>query len=71
MSESRLTYFPREDATPEGELCALVAAYRYILQCHERKRAVKASAGEKGGEHEGLSEPPQKQMIVDATDPRE
>lgn len=31
MSSSRLSYSPRSDATPEGELNALAAVYRIIL----------------------------------------
>jgi hypothetical protein len=34
---SRITYSPRPDATPEGELSALKAAYRFILDCHAKK----------------------------------
>jgi hypothetical protein len=31
MSSPRITYTPRPDATPEGELTALAAVYRLIL----------------------------------------
>jgi hypothetical protein len=31
MSSPRITYTPRPDATPEGEISALAAVYRFIL----------------------------------------
>lgn len=31
MSNPRITFTPRSDATPEGELNALVAVYRFCL----------------------------------------
>jgi len=30
---------PLPEATPEGELAALVAAYKFILECHESRKA--------------------------------
>jgi hypothetical protein len=45
----RVAYFPRKDATPEGELAALAAVYAFIIQAHERKKAA-APANEKGKE---------------------
>ena len=41
-----VTYVPREDATLVGELTALAAAYAFVIQAHERKKAV-APANEK------------------------
>ena len=41
MSSTRITYTPRPDATPEGELNALAAVYRFIL--------FESSASKKGG----------------------
>ena len=35
----RVTYVPREDATPEGELAALAAVYALVIQAHERNMA--------------------------------
>jgi hypothetical protein len=32
----RVTYVPREDATPEGELAALAAVYALAIRAHER-----------------------------------
>ena len=34
--DSRVTYSPRPDATPEGELTALAALYAFVIQAHER-----------------------------------
>lgn len=39
----RLSYVPREDATPEGELAALRNAYRFVIE-HAQNR--KATGGE-------------------------
>jgi hypothetical protein len=36
-SATRIVYSPRSDATPEGELNALTAVIRYVLDCSERK----------------------------------
>ena len=33
----RVAYFPRKDTTPEGELAALAAVYRFLLDRHERR----------------------------------
>jgi hypothetical protein len=38
--DSRVIYAPRPDATPEGELAALTATYAFVIQAHERKKAV-------------------------------
>lgn len=39
MSDRRVFYSPREDATPEGELAALAAVYAFVIQAHEQKKA--------------------------------
>jgi hypothetical protein len=39
MASSCLTYTPLPDATPQGELDALVAAYKFILECQESRKA--------------------------------
>jgi hypothetical protein len=40
MSNPPIVYRPREDATPEAELKALAAVYRFILvDCHAKKMA--------------------------------
>jgi hypothetical protein len=41
VSEARITYTPRRDATPEAELNALAAAYHFIL--FESQSAKKAA----------------------------
>ncbi len=38
MDSTRITYRPRPDATPEGEVRALAEAYRFILQASEEKK---------------------------------
>jgi hypothetical protein len=38
MGSTRITYRPRPDATPEGEVRALAQAYRFILQASEEKK---------------------------------
>jgi hypothetical protein len=40
MDRPRVTYTPRSDATPEGELNMLANVYRFILDCHAKKMAV-------------------------------
>jgi hypothetical protein len=45
-----LVYSPREDATPEGELSALVTVYKFVLECHEPKKNVGTENGGDGGE---------------------
>jgi hypothetical protein len=37
-SKGRINYTPLSDATPESELDALVAIYKFILQCHESRK---------------------------------
>jgi hypothetical protein len=49
MDSARVTYAPRADATPEGELAALAAVYAFILECHAKKKAAEASGGEDDG----------------------
>ncbi|MBA4116429.1 MAG: hypothetical protein H0X71_08360 [Rubrobacter sp.] len=50
VSEPQVAYYPREDATPEGELSALVAVYKFCLECHDRKKGVRAESGGEDGE---------------------
>jgi hypothetical protein len=41
MSSPRITYAPRAGTTPEEEVSALAAVYRFIvLDCHAEKKAV-------------------------------
>jgi hypothetical protein len=63
MSEARIIYTPRPDATPESEVAALASVYRFLLDCHAKKKGGPAptpdgvmkgfgiSEKEKGGEH--------------------
>jgi hypothetical protein len=37
-SSPRIIYTPRLDAAPEAELNTLAACYRFILDCHAKKR---------------------------------
>jgi hypothetical protein len=46
----RIIYTPRSDASSDLEAATLAAAYRYILRCHEEKKAVEASGAEDGAE---------------------
>ena len=39
-SPARIIYTPHSDTSPELEVAALAAAYRYILDCHAKKKAV-------------------------------
>jgi hypothetical protein len=37
MNSPRITYTARPDATPEAELNALAAVYRFVLDCRAKK----------------------------------
>ena len=47
MSEARIIYTPRADATSESETAALAAVYRFLLDRH-----VKQEAARPGGPHD-------------------
>ena len=49
-----ITYRPRVDTTPEGELSALASVYAYVLKSHDSKRANKP-APEPVGRNDGKS----------------
>lgn len=38
MAEVHTSYIPRPDATPEAELSALAAVYKFCLESHTNKR---------------------------------
>ncbi len=38
MSNVRITYAPRPDATPETEAAALAAVYHFLLDQHAKKK---------------------------------
>jgi len=45
MAESKVVYRPRDGATPESELSALVAAYRYVIfDCHAIEKGARPGA---------------------------
>ena len=45
MAESKVVYRPRADATPESELSALVAAYRFVIfDCHVIEKGARPGA---------------------------
>jgi hypothetical protein len=46
MSSARITYSQSSDATPETELPALVAVYKFVLNCRARKEAAPESRPE-------------------------
>jgi hypothetical protein len=48
MNSFGIVYRSRADAEPEGELNALATAYRFILNCHERKKAASESRPDDG-----------------------
>jgi hypothetical protein len=52
MDNTRLTYTPLSDASPEGELDALVAVYAFVLEAHAKKAAV--PSGPENGVKEDL-----------------
>ena len=63
MTEARIVYTPRPDATSESEVVALASVYRFLLDCHAKKKGGPVttpdgvmngfgiSEKEKGGEH--------------------
>jgi hypothetical protein len=45
MAEARIVYRPRDGATEEMELSALVAAYRYVIfDCHVSEKGTRPGA---------------------------
>jgi hypothetical protein len=45
-SKGRINYIPLQDATPESELDALVAVFKFILQCDESRKVAEGSDDE-------------------------
>jgi hypothetical protein len=43
LPSSRVIYTPRPDATPEAEVSALAAVYKFVLDCHAKKEAAPES----------------------------
>ncbi len=48
MTGARVTYRQRPDATAEGELNALAAVYKLVLDCHAKKQAVEPASKPNG-----------------------
>jgi hypothetical protein len=48
MSSSRIVYTPRLDATPEGEVAALASVYRFLLDCHAKRKGGPATTPDNG-----------------------
>ncbi len=62
LSNPRITYAPRSEATPESELSTLASIYRFILDCHAKKEAApenRPDAGKEINERSGKSRIPQ------------
>jgi hypothetical protein len=60
MSRPRITYATRQDVTIEGELNALAAVYRIILDSRANRHAAGVASTEsddamKGSEHDGAT----------------
>jgi hypothetical protein len=43
MGSPRITYVARPNATSETELSALVAVYKFVLDCHAKREAAPES----------------------------
>ncbi len=39
MSSPRISYTPRPNTVPEGEVASLASVYRFILDSHAKKKA--------------------------------
>jgi len=56
MNSPRVSYAPRPDATPEGELDALATVYAFVLQKgREKKKGTRPGAPEDGEESKNAS----------------
>ena len=64
-TEPRIVYSPRSDATPEAEISALIAAYRFVLERHAARTAAARGfrVGLKGGVDEPLTKEPDEDVI--------
>jgi hypothetical protein len=54
VPDANIIYAPRADATPNTDLSALSAVYRFVLDCRARKEGPtpEASDAEKGSKHD-------------------
>ena len=41
MSSPRIVYTPHPDATPESGVATLAGVYRFVLDCHAKKKATR------------------------------
>ena len=55
VPEPRIVYRPRPGAAPEAEREALAAVYRFVFDCHERK---KEACGSHPDDQKGLKNDP-------------
>ncbi len=55
MSNPRLSYTPRPDAAPEGEVTSLASVYEFILACHAKKNAAIVTSNDGDDAKEGSS----------------
>jgi hypothetical protein len=59
-SKVPITYTSRPNATPEAELSALAAVYKFIFDCHAKKMGRPATSGPndamKGSKHDRATE---------------
>jgi hypothetical protein len=53
VDNPRVTYTPRPDATPEGELNALASIYRFVLDSAQKNAAGRTSTN--GSDEKGRS----------------
>ena len=51
----RIAYVPRASSLPETELSALAACYRFILDCHVKKKGAHAGVLDYGTKVQGDS----------------
>ena len=47
MSKPRITYSARANATPDAELDTLAAVYRFVLDCHAKRKGARPGAHER------------------------
>ena len=57
MNCPEVIYRPRPNATPETEISALAACYRFILDCHAKKEGARPGAPDdtKESKHDGAA----------------
>jgi hypothetical protein len=48
VDSTRIIYTPRLGATPEGEVAALASVYRFLLDCHAKKKGGPATTSDNG-----------------------